>query len=101
MSPKKLNVVAALIRGLSVEEASAQLSLLPKRGATVCSKLLSSAQANAVHNHGLEPTRLRVKLAVVNKGKYLRRVMYHARGKSARALSLAHPKEADACSSRA
>jgi large subunit ribosomal protein L22 len=84
MSPKKLNLIAALIRGLSTEEARAQLSLLPKRGARVAEKVLSSATANAVHNAGLTEGRLRVALATVTKGSYLKRIKYHARGKTVR-----------------
>jgi len=84
MSPKKLSLVAALIRGLSLSEAQAQLSLLPKRGARVAEKVLASAAANAVHNAGLAEARLRVRLAVVSKGTYLKRIRYHARGKTVR-----------------
>ena len=89
MSPKKLNVVAALIRGLSAHEATAQLALLPKRGARVIEKVLASATANAVHNHGLLAERLRVGRAVVTKGTYLKRIKYHARGKTG---IMHHPK---------
>lgn len=89
MSPKKLNVVAALIRGLSAHEARAQLALLPKRGARVIEKVLQSATANAVHNHGLLEGRLRVGRAVVTKGTYLKRIKYHARGKTG---IMHHPK---------
>jgi len=84
ISPKKLNLVAALVRGLSVEEALAQLSLVPKVGARVTEKVLSSASANAVHNHGLDAARLRVRTAVVSKGSFLRRIKFHARGKTVR-----------------
>jgi ribosomal protein L22 len=89
MSPKKLNVVAQLVRGLSVDEALAQCALLPKRAARVTERVLSSARANAAHNHGLEVGRLRVARAFVGKGTYLRRIRWHARGKSG---VMHHPK---------
>lgn len=82
MSPKKLNVVAQLVRGLSVREALAQLALLPKRGARVAEGVLKAASANAVHNHGLDGGRLRVAKAFVGKGQFLKRVRFHARGKT-------------------
>ncbi len=86
ISPKKLNAVAALVRGLSVDEALAQLSLLPKVGARITERVVTSAKANAVHNHGLEASRLRVQQAFVTKGTYLRRLKFHARGKTVRWL---------------
>lgn len=93
MSPKKLNVVAALVRGLSVEEALAQLALLPKRGARVAEKVICAARANAAHNHGLDAPRLRVKLAFVGKGTYLKRIKFHARGKTARPFPISSPSQ--------
>lgn len=82
MSPKKLSVVARLVRGLACDEAVAQCALLPKRGARLIEETLASARANAVANHGLDDARLRVAEAFVTKGSYLRRIMYHARGKT-------------------
>jgi ribosomal protein L22 len=81
--------VAQLVRGLSVEEALAQCALLPKRAARVTEKVLLSARANATHNHGLAPLSLRVARAFVGKGTYLRRIKWHARGKSG---MMHHPK---------
>ncbi len=81
--------MAQLVRGLSVEEALAQCALLPKRAARVTEKVLLSARANATHNHGLAPLSLRVSRAFVGKGTYLRRIKWHARGKSG---MMHHPK---------
>ena len=90
ISPKKLARVVDLVRGLSVEEAFAQLQVAgPQRGAFVTSHVLKSAQANAVHNLGLDPTRLRIQSVVVTKGTYLKRIKYHARGRSG---VMHHPK---------
>lgn len=83
ISPKRLNTVAQLTRGLSVDEAEAQLELLSyKKAARIAIQVLRSAKANATHNHGLEASRLAIQRAFVGKGTYLKRVKYHARGKS-------------------
>ncbi len=47
MSPRKMRVVANLVRGKKVGEAMALLKLMPKKGAFVIRKLLISAVANA------------------------------------------------------
>ena len=83
ISPKRLNTVAQLTRGLSVDEAEAQLELLSyKKAARIAIQVLRSAKANATHNHGLEASRLAIQRAFVGKGTFLKRVKYHARGKS-------------------
>ena len=75
--------MAQLTRGLSVDEAEAQLELLSyKKAARIAIQVLRSAKANATHNHGLEASRLAIQRAFVGKGTYLKRVKYHARGKS-------------------
>jgi ribosomal protein L22 len=90
ISPKKLARVVDLVRGLSVEEAFAQLQVAgPQRGAFVTAHVLKSAQANAVHNLGLDASRLRIQSVVVTKGTYLKRIKYHARGRSG---VMHHPK---------
>jgi ribosomal protein L22 len=82
ISPKKLNAVAQLTRGLSVEQALAQCELLPKKAARLVLVALRSAAANATHNHGLAAERLVVQKAFVGKGRFLKRIKFHARGKT-------------------
>ena len=53
-SPQKLNLVAQLIRGKSVEKAMAELSFSRKRVAQNVKKVLESAVANAENNHNLD-----------------------------------------------
>lgn len=81
-SPKKLNLVAALVRGMRVEDALLQLQVTVKRAAKIVYQVIHSARANATHNHGLDPDRLLVAEAFIGKGQYLKRVSYHARGRS-------------------
>jgi large subunit ribosomal protein L22 len=86
VSPQKLNVVAASIRGKSVEEASAQLAFSPKRIANDVRKLLDSAVANAENNHNLDVDSLYVKEAWVSKSLVMKRFHARARGRGARIL---------------
>mmetsp|Transcript_5184 Transcript_5184/g.18291 ORF Transcript_5184/g.18291 Transcript_5184/m.18291 type:complete len:249 (+) Transcript_5184:3-749(+) len=82
ISPRKLNLVAALVRGLGVEDAMIQCNLLPKKAARMVEKVVQSAASNAVHNHGLEKEKLFVKEAYVGKGIYLKRISIHGRGRA-------------------
>lgn len=81
-SPKKVNLVAALVRGMRVEDALLQLQLTIKRAAKTVYQVIHSARANATHNHGLDPDRLLVAEAFVGKGLFKKRISYHARGRS-------------------
>ena len=60
ISPRKLNMFAKLIRGLAVQDAVIQCDMSPKKSAEICKKVLLSARANALNNHGLDDARLRV-----------------------------------------
>lgn len=80
-SPKKVNLVAALVRGMRVEDALLQLQVTVKRAAKTVYKVIHSARANATHNHGLDPDRLLVAEAFVGKGYFQKRISYHAKGK--------------------
>ncbi|XWS66581.1 hypothetical protein CRYUN_Cryun05aG0211900 [Craigia yunnanensis] len=59
-SPKKVNLVAALVRGMRVEDALLQLQVTVKSAAKTVYQVIHSARANATHNHGLDPDRLLV-----------------------------------------
>ncbi|KAI5679667.1 hypothetical protein M9H77_00894 [Catharanthus roseus] len=81
-SPKKLNLVAALVRGMRVEDALLQLQVTVKRAAKTVYQVIHSARANAIHNHGYDGDRLLVAEAFVGKGYYKKRVAYHAKGRA-------------------
>ncbi|KAK9727074.1 hypothetical protein RND81_05G256500 [Saponaria officinalis] len=78
-SPKKVNLVAALVRGMRVEDALLQLQVTVKRACKTVYQVIHSAHANAVHNHGLHPDRLMVAEAFVGKGFFKKRLSYHAK----------------------
>lgn len=82
IGPRKLNQFVDVLRGLHIEDALIQCRVHHKKAARMCEKLLESAKANAVTNHGLDGANLKVDEAWVGKGQYLRRVSIHGRGRS-------------------
>ena len=81
VSPQKLNLVAALIRGKKVNTALADLTFSRKRIAGDVKKTLESAIANAENNHSLDVDALVVKEAYVSKGLVMKRFSPRARGR--------------------
>lgn len=81
MAPKKINVIAALVRRRSVPEALALLSRMPKKGASLLSGLIGSAAANA-ERESQDRSMLFIKNLLVQKGPGLRRFIPMARGRA-------------------
>lgn len=84
ISPQKLNLVAASIRGKKVGVALADLTFSRKRIAVQVKKLLESAVANAENNHGLDVDSLVVAQAHVGKALVMKRWTPRARGRVGR-----------------
>lgn len=83
-SPRKVRLLADLVRGKSVAEAKEQLKISKKHAATPVLKLIDSAVANAVHNHMATPGSLRIQTIFVNEGAVLKRWMPKAMGRATR-----------------
>jgi large subunit ribosomal protein L22 len=83
VSPRKLNLVAQMIRGRSAEKALIDLEFSTRRIAKDVKKVLESAIANAENNHGLDVDRLYVAEASVGKTLKMRRIRARARGRAA------------------
>ena len=83
-SPRKLNLVAQLIRGKKVATALADLQFSRKRIARDVKKCLESAIANAENNHDLDVDRLVVSEASVGKSMVMKRFRARARGRAGR-----------------
>jgi len=81
IAPRKVRLVANSIKGLSVNEAEAQLLMNPKRPSLALLKLLHSAVANA-KNSQLDPTRLFIKEIRVDQGPMLKRYLARAMGRA-------------------
>ena len=83
-SPRKLNLVAQSIRGLSVQRALNELQFSPKRIAQDVRKALYSAISNAENNHNLDIDSLVVAEAYVGKNLVMKRFAARARGRASR-----------------
>jgi large subunit ribosomal protein L22 len=81
VSPQKLNLVAAMIRGMHVKRANGVLACCKKRIAIDVRKTLKSAIANAENNHGMDSASLYVIEAFVGHSLKLRRFRPRGRGK--------------------
>lgn len=86
ISPQKLNLLAAMIRGKKVERALADLEFSRKRISRDVKKTLESAIANAENNHDLDVDDLVVAEAYVGKNQVLKRFRARARGRTGRIL---------------
>jgi large subunit ribosomal protein L22 len=84
VSPRKLNLVAALIRGRSAQDAVATLTFSKRRIALTVKKTLESAIANAENNHQLDVDRLVVSRAEVGRAVVMKRFHARGRGRAAR-----------------
>ena len=84
VSPRKLNVVAGLIRNRAAADAVAQLTFSKRRIAQQVRKTLESAIANAENNHQLDVDRLVVARAEVGRSVVMRRFHARGRGRAAR-----------------
>lgn len=85
-SPRKLNLVAEMIRGLDANAALTSLSFSPRRIANEVKKALQSAIANAENNHQLDVDRLYVAEATVGRGLVMKRWRPRARGRAGRVV---------------
>jgi len=87
ISPKKAREVAALLRGHKVEDALVILEHTPRRAAKHISKVISSAKANATHNHSMNESNLIISSVEINEAGSYKRWRPAARG---RALTYRH-----------
>jgi large subunit ribosomal protein L22 len=82
IAPRKVRLVADLIRGKSVEEAQTILRFANKGGTTPLLKLLNSAVASGLHNFQLDAANLYIAKILVDEGPKLKRVYPRARGRA-------------------
>lgn len=82
-APRKMRLLADLVRGKEVEHALTVLEFTPKRGARIISKLISSAAANARTNDNASKP-LVIKTIAVDEGFTLKRFRPRAFGRASR-----------------
>ena len=84
ISPRKVKVVADLLRGKNVDEALATVKFTPKAASEILEKLLKSAIANAENNHNMTHSKLYVAEIYANQGPTLKRIRPAAKGSAVR-----------------
>jgi large subunit ribosomal protein L22 len=86
ISPQKCRLVADVVRGAPVGSALSVLKFMPKKGAELVRKVLSSAVANAEHNHGVDIDELKVSRVLVDAAPQLKRFAARAKGRGTRII---------------
>lgn len=81
-SPRKVSLVASLVRGRTVADAIVILNHTPKRSARPLIKAIESAQANAINNHGYDGKTLNITTLSVTTGTRLKRFKPASRGRA-------------------
>lgn len=82
-SPRKVRLIAGLVRGKSTTDALTTLKFVDKRAAGPFAKVIQSAVANA-KDQGKNVEKLFIKTVQVDKGTVLKRSMPRARGSASR-----------------
>ena len=83
-SPRKVRLIADLIKGKTVREARVLLQTTPKRATEQIEKLLNSAVSNAVHNEDIQEEDLIIADVRVDQGITLNRFRPRAHGRANR-----------------
>ncbi len=81
-APRKVSLVAALVRGRTVADALVILEHVPKRAAEPVKKVIESARANATNNHNLDGKSLEITTLSVTAGPRLKRFKPASRGRA-------------------
>lgn len=82
ISPRKAQVVAALVRGHSVADAITILEHTPRRAALPIKKTIESARANADYNHDYKPDSLQISSISISPGPRYKRYRPAAHGRA-------------------
>lgn len=81
-APRKVSLVASLVRGRTVADALVILAHTPKRSAMPVIKAIESAKANAINNHGVDGKTLVISTLSVTVGTRLKRFKPASRGRA-------------------
>lgn len=86
ISPKKLNVIAYIVRDMNAKQALDALRFMPKKGANIIHAVLQSAVANAAHNDSQDVATLKIASISVTGGLVMKRINPISRGRAHRIL---------------
>ncbi len=81
ISPKKMNVIAELVRGENAKQAEILLGFTPKKGAKILKKVVASAIANATNNFKQNGDELYLREIKVSKAFTIKRSIPGSRGR--------------------
>jgi len=81
-APRKVAIVASLVRRRTVADALVILAHTPRRAAKPVIDAIESAKANAINNHGLDGKTLTIKTLSVTAGVRLKRFIPASRGRA-------------------
>lgn len=81
-APRKVSLVAALVRGRTVADALVILEHVPRRASLPVKRALESAKANAINNHGLDGASLIISTLSVTTGARMKRFKPASRGRA-------------------
>ena len=84
ISPRKVRIVANLIRGKKAGEAISILHNTPKAASKIIEKCLRSAMANAENNHDMDVSKLYIAQCNATAGPILKRIRPRAQGRAFR-----------------
>jgi large subunit ribosomal protein L22 len=84
VQPRKVRIVADKVRGAPAQRAADTLRFHPSKGAFHLRKVIMSAVANAMENHGVPPENLKVATIMVDEGPKQKRMMARAMGRGNR-----------------
>ena len=82
IAPRKVGIVASLVRNRTVADALVILEHVPRRAGLPVKKAIESARANAVNNHGLDGKSLKITTLSVTTGTRMRRFRPASRGRA-------------------
>lgn len=82
LAPRKVSIVASLVRGRSVEDALVILAHTPRRPAKAVAKVVEAARANAINNHGYDGKTLTISTISVTIGTRIKRFKPASRGRA-------------------
>ena len=80
-SPRKLRLIADVVRGKKVDDALGILKFLPSPSARTVAKTVKSAAANAENNFEMMPSDLRITKVFVDEGRRMRRYRAGPKGR--------------------
>ncbi len=83
-APRKVRMVADMIRGRNVGDALSILRFQPRKAARMLSKVLTSAIANATHNEKADADDLVVKHVAIDPGPVEKRWLARSMGRANR-----------------